>query len=50
LGGYPDVILRNMVERGDFPGVKPGDTAFEATFFTDWFHVNPAGSYIVDLC
>jgi CubicO group peptidase (beta-lactamase class C family)/enterochelin esterase-like enzyme/sugar lactone lactonase YvrE len=38
---------RTLIDRGEFPGVSPGEANFYATLFEDHVHVNPAGCFLV---
>jgi hypothetical protein len=40
---------RNMIDHGELPGIAPGEASFYSTLFADQVHVNPNGSYLVDL-
>jgi hypothetical protein len=40
---------RNMIDQGKLPGIAPGEASFYSTLFADQVHVNPNGSYLVDL-
>jgi hypothetical protein len=39
--------MRNLIDRGEFPGAKPGD--FYPLLFRDSVHPNANGAYLVDL-
>jgi hypothetical protein len=40
---------RTLIDRGELPGVAPGETSFYSTLFDDQVHVSNNGSYLVDL-
>jgi hypothetical protein len=40
---------RTMIDKGEMPGIKPGEDNFYTMLFADSVHVNPAGCYLVDL-
>jgi hypothetical protein len=40
---------RTMIDRGEMPGVAPGEASYYELLFQDVVHVNPAGCYLVDL-
>jgi hypothetical protein len=40
---------RSMIDRGEIPGVAPGESSYYATLFEDQVHVNATGCYLVDL-
>jgi len=41
--------IKNMIDRGKFPGAEPKPDAFHALLFSDGVHPNVKGGYLVDL-